>query len=361
VGSPGSGYNTITVAALGGANVFDSVASFSSRGPQDFGYFTSGTYVNVAGVRAAVDISAPGESLTSAFYGGRTGGNNATLAGSVNSGTSPTAYSSNLAGTSFAAPIVAGGAALVASAAKTLSPLASNTSASRSMVLKSLLLTGADKTSGWSNGQQTITVAGTTFIQTTQSLDWSVGAGRMNLDKTFDIQLNGQADVSGTAGLLGSVARRGWDYGSAVLGASNDYVIDTELTGSSTFTATLSWMRARDYDGTYLYEDAQADLGLSVWALDAGSNFATLVARSVSQYNTVEHLSFLLPSSGRYGLRVEYASNTFDNTGGQWGTASFPQFYGLAWTAVPEPAGLILAGIAAALTTLFRVRLRFRR
>jgi len=361
VGSPGSGYNTITVGALGGANLFDSVASFSSRGPQDFGYFTSGTYVTVAGVRAAVDISAPGESLTSAFYGGQTGGNNATLAGSVNSGTSPTAYTSNVAGTSFAAPIVAGGAALVASAAKTLAPLASNPNASRSMVLKSLLLTGADKTSGWSNGQQSVTVGGTTFIQTTQALDWSAGTGRMNLDKTFDIQLNGQTDVSGTTGLLGSVARRGWDYGSAVLGTNNDYIIDTQLFGESTFTATLSWMRARDYDGTYLYEDAQADLGLSVWALDAGSNFATLVARSSSQYNTVEHLSFLLPSSGRYGLRVEYPSNTFDNTGGQWGTAAFPQAYGLAWTAVPEPASVILAGIAVALTTWSRARRRFHR
>jgi len=361
VGSPGSGYNTLTVGALGSANTFDSVASFSSRGPQTFGYFTNGGYVTVPGVRAAVDISAPGESLTSAFYGGQTGGNNTTLAGSVNLGSDPAAYSASVAGTSFAAPIVAGGAALVASAAKTLGPLASNPDASQSMVVKSLLLTGADKTSGWSNGQQNVTVGGTSFLQTTQSLDWAVGAGRMNLDKTFDIQLNGQTDVPGTTGLLGSVARRGWDYGSAVRGTNNDYIIDTELFGSSTFTATLSWMRARDFDGQYLYEYAQADLGLSVWALDASNNFTTLVARSASQYNTVEHLSFTLPAWGRYGLRVEYGSNTFDNTGGQWGSAAFPQTYGLAWTAIPEPATVVLAGIAAALTTWSRIRHRCRR
>jgi hypothetical protein len=361
VGSPGSGYNTITVGALGNANGFNSVASFSSRSPQDFGYFTSGTYVTVPGVRAAIDIAAPGESLTSGFYGGQTGGNNTSLAGSVNLGSSPTAYSAGIAGTSFAAPIVAGGVALVASAAKTLEPLAGNPNASQSMVVKSLLLTGADKTTGWNNGQQSVTVGGTSFIQTTQSLDWAAGAGRMNLDKTFDIQLNGQTDVSGSTGLLGSVARRGWDYGSSIRGTSNDYVIDTELTGNSTFTATLSWMRARDFDGAFLYEDAQANLGLSVWALDGGNHFSTLVARSDSQYNTVEHLSFALPASGRYGLRVEYASNTFDNTGGQWGSASLPQMYGLAWTAVPEPATVILAGIAAAVTTWSRARRRFRR
>lgn len=356
VGSPGSAYNTLTVAALGSANAFNTVAAFSSRGPQTFGYFTSGTYVTVPGVRAAVDLAAPGESLTSAFYGGQNGGNNATLAGSVNDGSNPTAYGRTVSGTtgvdgtSFAAPIVAGGAALVASAAKTLAPLASNPNASQSMVVKSLLLTGADKTTGWSNGQANVTVGGTTFLQTTQSLDWAAGAGRMNLDKTFDIQVNGQADVTGTTGLLGTVAHRGWDYGSTILGTNNDYVIGTELTGSSTFTATLSWMRARDFDGQFLYEDAQANLGLSVWALDGSDAFTTLIARSASQYNTVEHLSFLLPATGRYGLRVEYGSNTFDNTG-QWGTALFPQNYGLAWSAVPEPGtiALLAAGIVSGL------------
>ena len=347
VGSPGSGYNTLTVAALGNANAFDGVASFSSRGPQTFGYYMNGGYVTVAGVRAAADLAAPGESLTSAFYGGQTGGNNTSLAGSVNAGTSSAAYSQGLDGTSFAAPIVAGGAALVASAAKSLAPLAANPAASESVVVKSLLLTGADKTAGWSNGQQNVTVSGTTFIQTTQSLDWAVGAGRMNLDRTFDIQVNGQTDVSGSTGQFGTVARRGWDFGAAVLGTNNDYVLGTELTASSTFTATLSWQRAREFDGSFLYEGAQADLGLSVWAVDGSGAFTTLVARSASQYNTVEHLSFTVPTTGRYGLRVEYAANTYDNTGGLWGAAAFPQEYGLAWVAVPEPAAAVLAGLAS--------------
>ena len=358
VGSPGSAYNTITVGALGGANGFDTIAGFSSRAPQDFGYFTAGTFVTVAGVRAAVDIAAPGASLTSAFYGGQNGGNNASLTGSVDLGSTPTAYSADIAGTSFAAPIVAGGATLVASAAKTLAPLVSNSNASQSMVVKSLLLTGADKTTGWSNGQQSVTVSGTTFIQTTQSLDWALGAGRMNLDKTFDIQVNGQIDVSGTTGLLGPVSLRGWDFGSAVLGTSNDYVIADVLAAGSTLTTTLSWMRARDFDGTSLYEDAQADLDLSVWALDANNAFTTLIASSASDYNTVEHLSFTVPAWGRYGLRIAYGSNTFDNTGGQWGSASFPQDYGLAWTAVPEPAtvALLAAGIVFGLGLRSRQR-----
>jgi hypothetical protein len=361
VGSPGSAYNTITVGALGSANGFESIASFSSRAPQNFGYYSGTGAVIVPGVRAAVDLAAPGESLTSALYGGQNGGNNASLPGSVDAGSDPAAYSESIAGTSFAAPIVAGGATLVASAAKTLAPLVSNSNASQSMVVKSLLLTGADKTTGWTNGQQSVTVSGSTFIETTQSLDWALGAGRMNLDKTFDIQVNGQIDVSGTTGLLGNVSMRGWDFGNALLGTNNDYVIADVLAAGSTLTTTLSWMRARGYDGNF-YEYAQADLDLSVWALDESDAFTTLIARSASDYNTVEHLSFTVPSWGRYGLRVEYGSNTFDNTGGQWGSAALPQDYGFAWTAVPEPATVVMlaGGLVVGLTTTSGFRSRGR-
>jgi hypothetical protein len=362
VGAPGSGYNTLTVAALDGANAFTTVASFSSRSPQTFAYYSGAGTVTVPGVRAAVDLSAPGASITSGFYGGQNGGNNATLSGSTDAGSDPAAYSANIAGTSFAAPIVAGGAALVTSAAKTLAPLASNPDASQSMVVKSLLLTGADKTTGWNNGQQAVTFGDDTFIQTTQSLDWAAGAGRMNLDRTFEIQLLGQTDVAGTApGLQGVVAASGWDYGFASRGTSNDYLIASPLAADSTLTTTLSWMRIRDWESATgdLYEIAQADLNLSVWALGENDAFTSLVARSASLYNTVEHLSFAIPAAGRYGLRVEYTANTFDNTtGGIWGTAGFEQDYGLAWVGVPvpvpEPATctLVAGGLIMALAGL---------
>lgn len=357
VGSPGSDYNAITVGALTNANTFDQVASFSSRAPQAFGYLNaSGSAVSVAGVRAAVDISAPGASLVSAFWGGQAGGNNPTLTSSTNQGTQPNLYSNGIAGTSFAAPLVAGGAALVTSAAKTLPALSSNPAATQSVVVKALLLNGADKTTGWTNGQQSVTVGGTTYLRTTQSLDWAAGAGRMNLDTTFDLQVNGQADVSGTAtGPLGTVALTGWDYGIARLGVSNDYVLSGLLTGSSTLTTTLAWLRNRlfDYATTEYADVAQANLNLSVWQLDGTNAFTTLVARSESLYNTVEHLSFTIPSTGRYGLRIEYPLNTFDNTaGGVWGSAAFPQDYALSWNAVPEPSLAGLAVPAAALGLL---------
>jgi autotransporter-associated beta strand protein len=330
VGAPGSGYNTLTVGALGAANNFDTVASFSSRGPQNFSYLdyaAGGAVVTVNGVRAAVDIAAPGESLVSAFYGGQTGGNNTSLAGSSNQGTNADAYSAGIAGTSFASPIVAGGAALAYSAAKTLPSLSTNAEATQNMVVKSLLLTGADKTSGWSNGQFTTNGV----VTTTQSLDWAVGAGRMNLDRTFELQVNGQTGVDGIAvGAQGAVAASGWDFGAAQLGFDNDYTFSDVLLGGSTFTASLSWMRVRQYADGFVDDFAQANLNLSLWSLGSDNSFQSKVAESISLYNTVEHVSFALPETGLYGLRVSYVDNTFDNTGGQWGTA-FLQGYGLAW------------------------------
>ncbi len=344
VGGPASGYNPLTVAALAGANTFDTVAWFSSRGPQNYGYVGGAT---VTGVRAAVDLAAPGESLTTAFYGGQTGGNNTSLTGSVDRGSIANAYTTD-SGTSFAAPIVAGGASLVASAARTLSPLSSNPAASESMVIKALLQTGAAKTSGWNNGQTSVTVGGTTYIETTQSLDWAVGAGRLDLDTTFDVQLSGQTDVAGTStGVQGSVDALGWDYGNAVLLTDNDYLLPVLEAGTS-FTATLSWMRNRSGSTVATAADvAQADLNLSLWLLDDFDSFTTLVARSASLYNTVEHFYLPLTTTGRYGLRVEYPINSFDlSPGATWGNVANPQAYGLAWNSVapvPEPATWLLA------------------
>ena len=362
VGAPGAGYNTITVGALGNANTFDAAASFSSRSPQSFGYYNeSGAMVIVNGVRAAVDISAPGVSLSSAFYGGQNGGNNTTLAGSTNN-TATNQYSQGIAGTSFSAPLVAGGASLVASAAKTLSELSGNQNARQSVVTKALLLNGADKTSGWSNGQTLASAGGDSYISTTQSVDWVVGTGRMNLDTTFQLQVNGQIDVSGTGqGQLGSVATSGWDYGNAMVGTNNDYVLANPILGNSTITTTLTWMRAREWDPFMgdLYEVAQANLNLSVWALDQNNTFTDLVARSESFYNNVEHLSFTAPSTGRYGIRVEYGGNTFDNTLNDiWGTNSFLQDYGLSWNAVavPEPGSLLLVSLCGPLLVFSRGR-----
>ena len=340
VGAPGSGYNGITVGALqnNGANVYNSVASFSSRGPQDYRHGSGGSILLS---RAPVDIAAPGTNLSSAFYGGQTGGNDASLAGSALSG-GPTFYSGGLNGTSFAAPITAGCVSLMHDAASTLGmPV----NAEDTRIIKATLLNSARKIPGWTNAQ-TPHPNGNGGVVTTQSLDYSSGAGAIDMTRTYSQFIQGQTDIAGTTG--GSTAQaRGWDYATASVGSSTDITITTPLLGGSEFRATLTWFRDRTYiSSSSQVDNGFADLNLQIW----DSAFTTLISESKSLYNEVEHLVFNLPATGTYALRVQYAGNTF-------GSINAEEF-GLAWwgTAVPEPTTLLLLLPALAAITIQRKR-----
>ncbi len=319
VGWPGSGYNAITVGGLGGANAYDSVASFSSRGPQDYSDPVNGT---VTGVRAAVDISAPAMSIKTAYYGGQTGGNNPSLSGSP-SGIpgNPSSYTVGLYGTSLAAPIVTGGAALLASASYNTPALSGNADSRDGRVIKAVLLNSATKTSGWNNGQTPFGAG----VETTQALDYKVGAGRINLDGAYDQYLSGTMDVPGQgSGNLGTVQTGGWDFGRIIDSTDNDYYINTQLAWGTTFTATLTWFRDRSSIGQAAYDNGQSDLDLIIFDAIDGT-FVGEVSRSISDYNVVEHLYFRVPHTGFYGIRVRFDEVLF-------GTQT-SEDYGLAWWA----------------------------
>jgi hypothetical protein len=326
VGSPGSGYNLITVGAMtNSSNNYTAVASFSSRGAQTYQDPTTGT-INLA--RAPVDIVAPGDTLTSALYGGTTGGN---TGGTDPTGGSGAYYSGGIAGTSFSAPIVAGGVALMKGAAKSLS-LPSTSLDTR--VVKAALLNAADKTSGWNNGQTSISGV----VTTPQSLDYAAGTGAMNLDRTYDQYLLGQTDIAGTSG--GTSGKTvGWDFANVSLNGYTDITLTSVFAASSTFTTTLDWFRDRTYTNATTVSDlAFANLNLQVW----DSSFTTKLAESISLYNEVEHLSFLLANDTALGLRVVYPSNLFGSV--------TSESFGLAWAgsaAVPEPVSLGLLALGS--------------
>ena len=351
VGYPGSGYNAITVGALnnGGNNAYNTMANFSSRGPQDYFDSTNGT---VFGVRAAVDISAPGTNLMAAFYGGQTGGNNTTLAGSTNNGTNSNFYTFSVQGTSFASPIVAGSVALLKSASYNTAELAGNAASRDTLVVKSVLMNSADKTIGWNNGQ-VANVNGLGGVTTTQSLDWAAGAGKLNLNQAFDQYLTaGTRDVLGLAnGNLGTVAAVGWDLGNVLLGSSNLYSIGGLLQGNTLFNVTLNWFRNRTFNtvAQTTSDIGQANLTLRVRDLLTNS----IISESSSLFNTAEHLSFLLPRTSQYGIEVFYGNNTF----GTMGNVN----YGIAWsgiTAVPEPGSMTLIVVAGSIVIGLRRRRR---
>src|SRR4029079_13464008 len=111
VPTPGAGYNVLTVASVaynGGA--FNVPSGFSSGGPNDY----QDPNRSVAAARQVVDIAAPGENISGAYYGGETGGNRPQLGGAPNGPLgAPDWYTHSTSGTSWAAPTVAGGVALL--------------------------------------------------------------------------------------------------------------------------------------------------------------------------------------------------------------------------------------------------------
>ncbi len=358
VGGFAAGYNSISVGALGGANGYDEVAGFSSRGPNDWRVATSedidGGAISGTVRRAAVDIAAPGQTLMAAQYDN---------GGDTNQ--PDNFYTFSVQGTNFSAPIVAGGAALVVDAGRDLYSENYAAGANRAIdgrVVKAVLLNSADKTAGWDNGQS---LFGNTIV-TDQSLDYAVGAGRMNLAAAFDQHVSadagGLAGTTDVAGAFGGVVEAvGWDFGTVVQTAadvfsSNTYLIGEQLLGGSTFTTTLSWFveRAGGEEGLNLgdaAEDFFANLDLAVFAYDPLTGLAlgeVAISRSVA--NVVEHLSFLLPGDGFYGVEVRWTDENWD-----FGTNDLAVDYGVAWSgfaapaAVPEPATgvLVLLGLGA--------------
>jgi hypothetical protein len=344
VNSPASGFNSIVVGALGSvtdANPYNTPSNFTNGAPNDFflpAVPDGSVGVTIPGVRAVVSLAAPGENFIVAAYTGDV--------------SQTSFYSINAAGTSFASPTVAGGATLVVDAGKNLFP--SDSKAIDGRVVKAVLMNSADKTQGWDNGQHL--VAG--VITTTQSLDYSTGAGRMDLNRAYDQYTAGTTDVPGLGG--GIIAPIGWDYGQVGLGAPNDYPIDSSLTAGSLFTATLDWFAIdnldasnTDYNVTYGKFD---NLDLQVWT-DIDGRPGSLIAQSDSLYNSTEHLYFPLPSDGMYLIQVLWDGSIYNllPVGDPNNTTS--DDFGLAWsvTQVPEPTTGALVCLATA-TLLSRRR-----
>ncbi len=362
VGGPASGHNSIAAAALTSDTsvpAYDTVAGFSSRGPSDYWDPINGYILASVARRATVDLAAPGTNLTSAFYGGATGGNSGNPAPvpGVN------LYTGGLGGTSFAAPIIAGGVALVDDAGYALFP--ANPNARDARVVKAVLLNAADKIAGWTNNQTAVVP-----YTTTQSLDWASGAGRMNLDRSFDQYVpaasGGQAGTTDVPGLGGgNVDAIGWDYGLVLQNAPNDYYLRPDLfdpaksanilAGTNVIT-TLDWFRDRSINlaTQAVTDDSFDNLDLQVW-LVVGGIPVQLIASSNSTYNDVEHLYFTAPQTAQYMIRVVWTGEIFDEVGDL-----NQEYYGLAWWStaaaaasgdIPEPttlALLALGGLALA-------------
>ena len=344
VGSPASGFNNIAVGALGGIN-FNQPASFSSRGAVDF--YNPVTGITHVGVRNAVDIAAPGINMYLAAYLGDSGGIGAALPDFVQNPSPTDLYLLNMNGTSFAAPMVAGGIALLKDAAKTHPFLnhVGNGDAFDTRVIKSVLMASATKTEGWNNGQNAMNV-------TTQSLDEVAGAGMMNLNNAIDVYYSDTRELALDGG--GQIGANGWDAATIGLGQSFEYVFSSSFNQAVSLTVALNWFSVREFDnlnstGSDL---AFSNLDLEVWSVNESGQFLSKIGDSMSTYNNTEMLRFDWLNAGRYGFKVNYENKVFDTT-----NAVNSEYFGLAWstTAVPEPGStfIVLCG-----TMMFSLRRR---
>jgi hypothetical protein len=348
VNSPASGFNTIVAGALAlgnPGNPYSTVADFSSRGPSDIfipADPNGNTGTTIHNARARVDITAPGDSLIVAYYGGTTGENRGGT--DVTNGDGGF-YLFGAAGTSFSAPIISGAAALLADVGHSV--FGGHSTDGR--VIKAILLNSADKLAGWDNGQK-MTIQG--VIQTSQALDYGQGAGRVNMDTALFNYGFGVGDVPGLGG--GSVPDVGWDYGSVSAQQINDYLMTTALSNGNIMNVTLDWFATDHFDDATLTPTygSLENLELQVWTA-AGGVAGTELADSNALYTTVQELHFALPGPGQYIIRVMWAGELYNLDGATPATD-----YAVAWNVIPEPSSAAVAMLGAALSVLRRRRPR---
>ncbi len=331
--SPAAGFNSIAVGSLGGAS-FLQPSSFSSSGLADFYNPAESGGTNHAGVRVAVDLAAPGEQLALAAYKGDSGsiGASSTLGFLIANPVPTNQYFLNMDGTSYAAPFVAGGIALLKDVANSVWTAESKPEAYDTRVIKSVLMAGAEKTLGWNNGQNAFNV-------TTQALDVKTGAGAMNLLTAADVYFSGNQDIA--EGAARQMSGAGWDSATIPLGGAFDYVFETAFAQETALNVALNWFSVREFDNlTNTGSDiAFSNLNLEVWMLDGNGAFASKIGESMTTYNNTEFLRFDAVEAGRYGFRVTYDSKIFDLS-----NAVTQESYALAWNtvAIPEPSALFL-------------------
>jgi hypothetical protein len=253
-------------------------------------------------------------------------------------------------GTSFASPHVVGTIALMQQlvdrqfrAGSANMPLTGR----HPMVMKVVLLNSADKIKDSGDGLR-LGMSRTLLDNANQSwlesdayrdpkipLNKDLGTGHLNAYRAY------QQLVPGAFGPDQAIPAIGWNFtelqSPAGPGAVHDYVFETPLQGGSYLSATLAWERIVelvDANGNSLYDlgEGFTDKGLNnmnLYLMPADTDdISKSLWSSVSEVDSVEHIFYQIPETGRYKLRVIYQQQVHDEPS---------QPYALAWWSVPAP------------------------
>ena len=206
-----------------------------------------------------------------------------------------------------------------------------NTNASRSVVIKSILLAGATKDSipGWSR-------------TSTRPLDEVYGAGLVNIQNSYEILEGGEVDGQLTVPTSATIQTDGYDYGEIIDTDDSVYYafeIDDQEQWEDV-SLLLTWnFDVQDLDpSTDFFPDANPedlpDFSLTLYD-STDSPLGTIVDFSDSPVDNVEHLFFETLGTGSY--TIEISSDRSSDFGFSFSYNS---------TAVPEPGSfMFLMGI----------------
>ncbi|MGD1948054.1 MAG: S8 family serine peptidase [Leptolyngbyaceae cyanobacterium] len=258
-------------------------------------------------------------------------------------------------GSSFAAPHVAATVALLQEwGDRQIRTSNWGLDAREPMVMKAILLNAADKVMDEGDGQNLgmrrtlLDESNLTWIDSDAYLDPKIplhrelGTGHLNAFRAYE-QFNGEQWPTG------NVAIKGWDYGTlppaeqeipSASAAYVDYVLDSPLREGSYFSATLTWERQvslTDSNKNDLYDigesfNPQELSNLNLYLMPADEDdLDKSIWSSVSDVDSVEHIFYKIPQTGRYKLRVVYEQQV---------ATDVVQPYALAWWGADVPESM---------------------
>ncbi|MBD1874358.1 S8 family serine peptidase [Nodosilinea sp. FACHB-131] len=251
-------------------------------------------------------------------------------------------------GTSFASPHVVGTIALLQQFVDRQFRAGSpnwSLDARHPMVMKAVLLNSADKIKDSGDGlrlgmSRTLVDDGNrSWLESDAYRDPKIplhselGTGHLNAYRAY------QQLAPGAAGPDQAIPAIGWNFAEleARPATVHDYEFADALQAGSFLSATLAWERVVELvdanrNGLYDLGEGFNDKGLNnldVYLMPADEDDITKsVWSSVSEVDSIEHIFYQIPETGRYKLRVVYQQQAHSEP---------TQPYALAWWSVPTP------------------------
>jgi len=212
--------------------------------------------------------------------------------------------------TSFSTPIIGAAAALLLSTTDVDAGLAANPNADKSIVIKSVLLSGANHRTGWSNGAAT---SGPTRGTTNTPLDPLYGADLLNIDRSHLVLTGQEQNGVSTVPAAPTIDESGWDYLTTVGSNSSVFYRFRLFESVPEISILATWNRSVAANfGSF----NMMDLDLTLWSVsgtslvsligDAGvSVFGAGNVTSTSTIDNIEHLYLKEVQPGDYVIELK--------------------------------------------------------